>query len=345
VTLFIGPIGELGGPAIKNRILIKYLNSNSEIRVCNTHNRKLSNFLKTALALIFSKENQIIVSVSRKGRFVLYPILLVKKLLNVKLKYATICIGGTIVEDAIEHPYIITNALRRSDLIFVETKMLKNKVEDQLALKNVYYMPNYKEIDNNGSRMTRKKSERYDSNLKFVFLSSIRNVKGVATMIYAFNKIINKYPQAILDIYGPIRDDFDIKILEDIKENTNINYKGLVNNNEVIEKLSVYDVFIFPTEYTGEGFPAVLIEAYLAGLVVVASDMNYNTEIVREGINGWVFPSGDEEKLVQALSNCFNNLDKLNDISKCNIEEAQKYDAKKVIDKFRNDLIKQGWEI
>ncbi len=345
MTLFIGPIGELGGPAIKNRILIKYLNSNSKFRVCNTHNRKLSNFLKTVLVLVFSKEKQIIVSVSRKGRLVLYPILWVKKLLNSKLKYATICIGGTIVEDAIKHPYIIRNALRRSDLISVETKMLKNKVEDQLALRNVYYMPNYKEINNEDLRMTRKKSQRYDSNLRFVFLSSIRNVKGVATMINAFNEIVNEYPKATLDLYGPIRDDFDNKILEDIKESININYKGVVNNNEVVEKLSGYDVFIFPTEYTGEGFPAVLIEAYLAGLVVVASDMNYNTEIVKDGINGWVFPSGDEKKLVQALNNCFNNLDKLNDISKYNSEEAQNYDAMSVIGKFRNDLIQQGWEI
>lgn len=341
MTLFIGPIGDLGGPAIKNKLLMKYIKSSFDIIICNTNNRRLYNLIKSVLILVFSKEQQIIVAVSKKGRLVLYPILWLKKIMNSKLKYSTICIGGTIVEDSIKYPFRIGNALKKADLVSVETHMLKAKVENKLHLKNVHYMPNYKEIITNDEDILPKK---YNEDLKFVFLSSIRNVKGVGTMINAFKEVLKEYPDASLDLYGPIREDFDVKILENIKHVKNIDYKGVVNNNEVVETLKNYDVFVFPTEYTGEGFPAVLIEAFLSGLVVIASDMNYNKEIVKDAINGWVFPSGNKDELKQTIKKCFNNIDKLNIISERNVQESYKFDAETVINRFCNDLKRLGWK-
>src|SRR5699024_4320316 len=108
-------------------------------------------------------------------------------------------------------------------------------------------------------------------------------------------------------IYGPIRSDFDSTILEDIKKSSNIYYKGIVKNEDVIKTLSKYDVFVFPTEADSEGFPAVIVEAYLAGLVVLASDINYNPEIVKDEKNGWIFSSGDVQSLHSTLVYCFEN--------------------------------------
>jgi len=343
MILFVGPIGDLGGPAIKNKILLKYLNTNKDIKICNTHDRKLATFIKSVLVLVFAKEKQIIVAVSRNGRLVLYPILRLKKALNKSLKYSTICIGGTIVEDALKHPVLIGKALESADVVTVETQMLKEKVVDKLKLTNVFYLPNYKEIINKHEVYDSSNHRKYQDDLKFVFLSSIRNVKGIRTMLEAFMKILNSYPKATLDIFGPIREDFDIKLFEEIKPIRNIQYKGVVDNDKVIETLKNYDVFLFPTEYSGEGFPAVLIEAYLSGLVVIASDINYNTEIVGNGINGWIFPAGNIEELVKAITKCFENSNKLIEISKTNINRSYDFDARKVIDLYSKHLKKAGW--
>lgn len=342
MTLFIGPLGDSGGPAIKNKILLKYLDPTDIIKVCNTHNRAFSNLLKSVLSLILSKEKQIIISVSRNGRLILYPVILLKKTLNPTMKYSTICIGGTIVEESLKYPRRIGEVLRKADLVSAETKILKKNIEDKLDIKNTHYMPNYKEIN---EKFEIKKDIKNTNNLRFVFLSSIRNIKGVPTMIEAFKEVLKDYPTAILDLYGPIRKDFDLNIIENIKNIKNINYLGVVNNMDVIKTLKDYDVFIFPTESQSEGFPAVLIEAYLAGLIVICSDSSYNEEIVKNNINGWIFSAGNKDDLVTKIEKCFENKNLLNKMASNNINEAMKFDAKNIISKYKNELIRIGWEI
>ncbi|WP_157911755.1 glycosyltransferase family 4 protein [Alteribacter populi] len=342
MTFFIGPVGDNGGPAIKNRLLMKYLDRESNFKVSNTNDRVKSNLLKNILSLIMTKDKQIIVAVSRNGRSILYPILNMKKFLNPNINYSTICIGGTIVQDALKYPRTIKKTLKKADVITVETKKLKDELEEKLKLTNVHYMPNYKEIETD----TLKPLPRFDTKaLKFVFLSSVRNVKGVATMVNVFKEVLETYPTATLDIYGPIRKDFDMNVLENIKNLPQINYKGVVANEDVISTLSKYNVFIFPTEYKGEGFPAVLIEAYLAGLVVVASDINFNTEIVVNNNNGWIFPTGNKEKFKEILLNCFNNEETLKVISENNRKYANNFDAESVIENYRVALKKLEWKI
>ncbi|MBG9814567.1 hypothetical protein ABD68_24335 [Bacillus endophyticus] len=341
MTLFIGPVGDNGGPAIKNRLLIKYLDRKSNFKICNTHNRTLSNFLKCIFTLIFSNDKQIIVAVSKNGRSFLYPILNIKKKLNRNLHYSTICIGGTIVQDTLENPKRIGNALSYADTVTVETRKLKRELEEKFNLSNVHYMPNYKEIKDNINNI----QHFHEEELRFVFLSSVRNVKGVGTMIDVFKNIIQIYPKATLDIYGPIRKDFDMNILDGIKHISQINYKGVVPNNEVVETLSRYNIFLFPTEYPGEGFPAVLVEAYLAGLIVIASDMNFNSEIVKHEVNGWIFPTGNKDVFKKTILKCFNNVEVLDCISKTNKERTKEFDVECVIKDYRDKLRKMEWNI
>jgi glycosyltransferase involved in cell wall biosynthesis len=342
MTLFIGPVANEGGPSIKNRLLLKYLDEENNFTICNTYKRSLSNLAKTIFSLIISRDRQIIVAVSKNGRSILYPILIIKKKLNSNIHYSTICIGGTIVNEAIKHPKKIKNALKNADIVTVETKKLKIDLEEKCNLSNVHYMPNYKEIPKN---IIKNVSGFKSNQLKFVFLSSIRNVKGVGTMITVFKEILNKYPLASLDIYGPVREDFDTTIFDDIKNIPQINYKGIVPNEDVITVLAQYNVFIFPTEYIGEGFPAVLVEAYLAGLVVIASDINFNTEIVANNVNGWIFPTGDKKQLKKLLFYCFDNVEKLKNISRYNTIYAKNFDAKSVLNKYKQALFEKEWEL
>ncbi|SHH38755.1 glycosyltransferase family 4 protein [Desulfosporosinus lacus] len=342
MTLFIGPVENVGGPAIKNRILLKFIQKDSGFRICNTHNRSILNLVKSVAVLITSRDKQIIVSVSRRGRAVLFPILSIKRMLSPKLHYSIVCIGGTIVQEAIKSPLLIYKTLQLADIVTVETKGLLRRLEEDCGLENVHYMPNYKEIPDDVDLST----PIFETpNLKFVFLSSVRNVKGIATMISVFKQIIDIYPSAILDIYGPIRDDFDGSVFDDIENLPGINYRGVVANGDVLTKLSQYHVFIFPTEYQGEGFPAVIIEAYLAGLVIVASDINFNTEIVIHNENGWIFPTGDRKALKSALLQCFYNEEEMKNISKNNRSVAKNFNAENVIEQYQKALIDCGWQL
>ncbi len=58
-------------------------------------------------------------------------------------------------------------------------------------------------------------------------------------------------------------------------------------------------VNVLSTRY--EGLPLVLAEAMAAGCAVVASAATGVTDIVQDGINGWLAPSGDDAALAHAL--------------------------------------------
>mgnify|MGYP002239410386 CR=1 FL=1 len=58
-----------------------------------------------------------------------------------------------------------------------------------------------------------------------------------------------------------------------------------------------YDIMLFPTYWYGEGFPGIVMDAYIAGLPLIASDWNINTEVITEK-TGIIIPPKDEESAV-----------------------------------------------
>ena len=164
-------------------------------------------------------------------------------------------------------------------------------------------------------------------------------------MLKAFKEVLSSGYDAVLDLYGPVKDDLDPTVMEEIEHTDNMNYRGFADNDKVLEIMGEYGVFVFPTEYTGEGFPAVLVEAQAAGLPIVASDMNYNPEIIRDNRNGWIFNHGDVKQLVDRIRYCLDNREELCRISTNNMADAAEYDAEKVIDSFISELRRIGWPL
>jgi glycosyltransferase involved in cell wall biosynthesis len=74
----------------------------------------------------------------------------------------------------------------------------------------------------------------------------------------------------------------------------------LGHREDVPELLVGLDVFVLPSR--SEGMSNTLLEAMAAGVPVVASDVGGNSEIVRDGDSGFLYPSGDEARLSQLLT-------------------------------------------
>ena len=162
-------------------------------------------------------------------------------------------------------------------------------------------------------------------------------------LLTAFRSALSSGLSASLDIYAPIKTDFNSALLEGIREDEPIAYKGVVPSNEVVSVLADYDCFVFPSEYETEGFPAVLAEAMAAGLPILASDVSYNPEIVCNGKNGWIYRSGDISALATLFSQCGKQREELVEMARNNFEECLRYDAGKVVGDFRNALLALGW--
>ena len=338
--LFIGPIANMGGPAIKNKILIEQLHECANICVWNTYDRSFKVRVGAIVKILFSKNKYIIIAVSRKGRNLLYPVVLLKNQLC-KTHFSCIAIGGQ-VEESFNNSLSV-KALHVADLVTVETKGLMNRMNEKFDLKNLYWMPNYKKTS---SYHLKNDLNKFNSkHIKFMFLSSMRNLKGVKTLIDAFSFVKNSGFDISVDFYGPIKKDFDSKYLEEIKETDGMRYCGEVNNNKVLDVMNEYHVFIFPTEYPGEGFPAVLVEALTVGLPIIASDVNYNREIVEDTVNGFIYSKGNVLELSNKMKYCCLHREELKEISKKNEIYAKQYNSKNVINSYCDALRGKGWPI
>jgi len=74
----------------------------------------------------------------------------------------------------------------------------------------------------------------------------------------------------------------------------------LGHSNDVDRVLGAFDVFVLPS--FSEGMSNTLLEAMAAGVPPVASDVGGNGEIVRDGVDGRLFPSDDEAALRESLA-------------------------------------------
>ena len=340
-VLFIGPIAERGGPAIKNRVMTEYLCRIASLKIFNTYSQSLKTRLGAVWAILTAKQKYVIVSVSRKGRNLLYPFLALKRKIS-GIRYCCVVIGGNVRESFRTEAAV--SAMRQADLVTLETRGLVQDLKTACGLSNTYWLPNYKKLEE--SELQAADPKRFQEEpMRFLFLSSMRNPKGVKTLLNAFRHVLSEGIIAELDFCGPIREDMDQSVLDEIEKAEHIRYCGTVENSRVLETMRKYQVFVFPTEYAGEGFPAVLVEAMAAGLPIISSDMNDNPEIVQDGRNGWIFPHGDEARLAELLRNCVTNREILPRISGNNRSDALQYESDHVLEAFASELRERGWPL
>lgn len=75
----------------------------------------------------------------------------------------------------------------------------------------------------------------------------------------------------------------------------------LGQRDDVAALLGTFSVLVFPSAPAGEGMPGVLIEAGMAGLAVVATDVPGASEVIEHGVTGFVVPVDDHQALVDAV--------------------------------------------
>ena len=72
--------------------------------------------------------------------------------------------------------------------------------------------------------------------------------------------------------------------------------------------LATFDAFVLPSRF--EGFPLSILEAQLAEVAVVASDVGSISETVRSGATGLLVPPDDPDRLAEALTTLAHDPDR-----------------------------------
>lgn len=77
--------------------------------------------------------------------------------------------------------------------------------------------------------------------------------------------------------------------------------------NDIKEVMSVFDILVFPSSTFPEGFPLTCIEAMALGKPVIATNIPGPSEIVLDGVTGYLAPPSNPQTLSDKILNLVNN--------------------------------------
>ncbi|AUO13009.1 glycosyltransferase family 4 protein [Priestia megaterium] len=302
--------------------------NNTKVKIVDTDKfqlglKEIILFLKGVFNVCSSK-NIILMPAHKAIKFTI-PILYFINLFNTK-KIHLVAIGGWLY-DFLDNNKQYIKYFSRIEYVYVQSEKLKENVET-LGLKNIIHFPNFRDypsLKDDKLNGVKKNNDVYH----FVFFSRVLKEKGIELAVNAINIYNSQNPKKIiLDIYGPINDDykFDFESLL----NESINYKGVLKPENILNVLKSYEFMVFPTYYHGEGFPGALLDSLSSGVPVIASDWKYNGEIIRDGYNGYTFESKSLEDLINTLERAIANYDELPEIKENCFLTASQYSKNKV---------------
>lgn len=316
----------LDGQTVKTKNVYKELKNtfgHNEISKIDTYGGLRSSikiFLDVLKAVVGSKN--IIILPAENGLRTIVPLLVTfNKVYKRKLYY--IVIGGWLPAFVDKRNWL-KKYINKIDCIFVETASMKEQLNLQ-GYTNIDIIPNFKALkilDENDITPTINKPYRLCT------FSRVMKEKGIEDAITAVKTLNSMHGIDFveLDIYGQVDDRQKVwfeKLLMCMPPY--IKYKGVVPFSTSTSVLYKYDALLFPTYYEGEGFAGTIIDAFAAGLPVIASDWKYNPEIIEPGRTGIIHETHNIESLINAISTIDSDVKKWNDMKRNCRLEATKY--------------------
>lgn len=125
---------------------------------------------------------------------------------------------------------------------------------------------------------------------RFIMVGGLQANKGIEELLACFAARPNAYLTVVG--MGPL----EKKVREAESAYPNIRYAGFISDQQVLFRLYMEHSFILLNSKRMDGweelFGMVLIEASACGLVPLAADHSGPCEIIRNGVNGIIFPEG-----------------------------------------------------
>lgn len=126
----------------------------------------------------------------------------------------------------------------------------------------------------------------------FVYVGRLAPWKGVGALIDVF---AGRDEQLLVIGDGTLFEQLSAKA----QGHENISLLGRISNKKVREYLAAADGLLLNSGY--EGFPHVVLEAFMEGTPALVSDVCGNPELVRDGDNGFLFSYDDRDSIRDAL--------------------------------------------
>lgn len=240
------------------------------------------------------------------------------------------------------HEYIVSNSssldiMGRTKAILAEGKKMVEVLRNA-GLKQTYYIPNFKNIE-----YIPEKVERNDNVVRFVFFARVHRNKGCNEIFEAARILNDKGLKDKFEVhfYGYKDADYQKDFERNLSQSeNNVSYEGARDTtlHETYRELASYDAMLFPTYWGDEGFPATIVDAFIAGLPVIATEWKCNGELIEGGKNGFLIPIKSPTALAERMEWFIEHKDCIPKMAEQMQNEAMNYDIKKLLS---DDFLKE----
>jgi glycosyltransferase involved in cell wall biosynthesis len=184
--------------------------------------------------------------------------------------------------------------LESAEAVIVQGRYLHNVVMD-LGIEKTRIRTIHNGVDLKGFRTAKP----FPFERPYILVvGSLIHRKGVDILLRAYSKLEQPYPDLL--IAGSGREEVNLKRLSrELEIEERVTFLGLVEGQHKVDLFRSAEFLVCPSR--NEPFSNVILEALAAGLPVVASAIDGNTELVHHGVNGLLFSSEDVGGLAEAL--------------------------------------------
>ena len=189
--------------------------------------------------------------------------------------------------------------------VIVNSNYMKNHVQGLFGLPfdKINVIPNGINLTNfNGVDRDYDFRRQYamDNEKIILYVGRLVYEKGVQHLISAMPKILENYHDAKLIIAGKGGMLDELKGQAEVMGLSNkVYFTGYLNSKQVQKMYKCADVAVFPSTY--EPFGIVALEAMLAGVPTVVSDIGGLNEIVDHGVNGMKSYAGNSNSIADSV--------------------------------------------
>lgn len=177
---------------------------------------------------------------------------------------------------------------------------------------------------------------------EIVTAGRFNEAKDQLTLIKAFKRIKDKYPDYVLKLYGDKSEDNSYDIIKSYIDENNLSERILFmgNSAKLWEDIIDSSVFVLSSKY--EGMPNALMEAMAMGLPVVSTNCPCGGPecLIEDGVNGYLVPVGDDATMADRISFYLDNMEKAEEMAAKAMTITKKAEAKVIAEEWINYIKK-----
>ncbi len=178
-------------------------------------------------------------------------------------------------------------------------------------------IPNGVELD--PARAARGASRPPSERMRILFVGQAVERKGLPLLLRAFEALHDHIP-AELTVIGPTHEELAPLMLDA----GDVRVLGKVDDETKWRELEEADLLCAPS-LRGESFGMVLTEAFAAGTPVVASNIAGYRDVVSDGVDGVLVPTGDAQALAEVLRDLHDEPERRSRMARAAVAKVEQF--------------------